>query len=174
MNDFKIEEAVEMLERTPKTMETYLLGLSEDWLNCNEGANTWTPKQVIAHLVYGEKYDWIPRVEIIINHGTEKTFAPFDREAHLQYANEQSLSNILNEFKLLRSENIKKLKQLIKHLDHLEQKGIHPVFGEVSLQQLLSTWVAHDLTHIIQISRTMAKRYEKEVGPWTEYLSVYK
>ncbi|MBM7572734.1 DinB family protein [Aquibacillus albus] len=170
--NFNMEEAIEVLEKTPQTLEYFLSGLSDEWLLCNEGEGTWNASEVIGHLIEGENNDWIPRLEMILQEGERKPFPPFDRYSHLNKDFEKSIEQKLIEFKRIRTQNIAKLKDIIEPELHLEWKGTHPVFGAVKLRELLSTWVVHDLTHIAQIVRVMAKRYSSDVGPWKEYLSI--
>ncbi|WP_078549112.1 DinB family protein [Litchfieldia alkalitelluris] len=173
--NFKMKEAIEMLERTPKTLEYFVSGLSNGWLLCNEGEGTWNVSEVIEHLIEGEKNNWIPRLEMILQEGESKAFPPFNRYSHLN--NDEptnSIENSLLEFKQLRSDNILKLGTIIDPESHLELTGIHPAFGVVKVRELISTWVIHDLTHISQIVRVMAERYRTDVGPWSEYLGILK
>ncbi|TJY39626.1 DinB family protein [Cohnella pontilimi] len=170
--NFKMVEAIEVLERTPQALEYFLSGLSEGWLQGNEGEGTWNVNEVIGHLIEGEKHDWIPRLEIILQDGERKTFAPFDRNAHLNEKPVRSIEEKLHEFKTLRALNINKLKALVDPEMDLELTGSHPALGTVKLRELLSTWVVHDLTHIVQIVRVMAERYRTDVGPWIQYLGI--
>ncbi|TWT25197.1 DinB family protein [Planomicrobium sp. CPCC 101110] len=172
--NFKLEEAIEILERTPASLEALLSGLSPGWLHSSEGEGTWNPSQVIGHLIEGEKNDWIPRLEMILQEGETKPFSPFDRFAHLKENQEKPVEEKLQEFKNLRLESIARLKQLVSSETQLELAGLHPDFGPVKLRELLSTWVVHDFTHISQIVRTMAERYREDVGPWEAYLGVLK
>jgi len=169
-----MKEAIEILERTPQTLEYYLLGLSESWHLCNEGEGTWNAAEVIEHLIEGEKNNWIPRLEMIVRDGESKPFPPFDRYAHLSGNSKRSIGQKLNEFKTIRTLNVAKLKDLVDPELHLQLTGLHPEFGVVKLRELLSTWVVHDLTHLTQIVRVMAERYREDVGPWQEYLGVLK
>jgi hypothetical protein len=169
---FNLKLSIEILERTPDVLHLLLQDLSEDWTKHNEGPDTWSPYDVIGHLIHGEKTDWIPRMEIILSEDKSKEFIPFDRFAQFENSKRKSLQELLDEFKMLRIENVQKLKSKnISEVD-LNKTGIHPAFGEVTLKQLLATWVVHDLNHIVQISRVMAKQYKEEVGPWIEYLKV--
>jgi hypothetical protein len=172
--NFNMKEAIEVLERTPQTLEYFLSGLSDGWLQCNEGEGTWNVSEVIEHLIEGEKNNWIPRLEMILQEGESKPFPPFDRYSHLKERSEGSIEQKLLEFKTIRTQNITKLKALIEPELHLELTGSHPAFGVVKLRELLSTWVVHDLTHIAQIVRVMAERYRADVGPWKEYLGILK
>ncbi|WP_408006410.1 DinB family protein [Pseudalkalibacillus sp. A8] len=172
--NFDMKEAIEVLERTPQTFEQFLSGLSDGWLKCNEGENTWNATEVIEHLIEAEKYNWMPRIEIILQEGGSKPFPPFDRFSHLKGSNERSIEQKLLIFKKIRNENLAKLKSLIDPEQHLELTGSHPEFGVVKLRELLSTWVVHDLTHISQIVRVLAERYREDVGPWKEYLRILK
>ena len=170
--EFKLEQAIEVLERTPATLNSLLRDLSEQWLVQNEGPDTWSPYDVIGHLIHGELTDWIPRADIILSDNSNKAFTPFNRFAQAHESSGKSLQQLLDEFKFLRKKNIEHLKSKKITTAALELKGIHPAFGEVTLAQLLSTWVVHDLNHIAQISRVMAKQYKEAVGPWTEYLRI--
>jgi hypothetical protein len=172
--NFKLEEAIELLERTPNSLESLLAGLPAGWIECNEGEDTWNAAEVIGHLIESENTNWIPRLKMIIQEGEGKTFPPFDRFSHLTGCEEKSVEKELEEFKRLRTENISKLRKLIDSEEHLEFTGSHPAFGSVKARELVSTWVVHDLTHIAQIVRVMAERYRKDVGPWQEYLGILK
>jgi hypothetical protein len=171
--NFKTNEAIELLERTPETLSSLLTGLSPDWLTCNEGSGTWNALEVVAHLIEGEKVNWIPRMNMILTKGEDYTFPPFDRFAHLSN-NEKDIKQLLLEFKQCRKENLVKLRSQLSSVTDFEQTARHPEFGPVRLRELLSTWAVHDLTHISQITRNMAKRYKEDVGPWQAYLSILK
>ncbi|WP_332628767.1 DinB family protein [Halalkalibacter flavus] len=170
--NFNFEEVIQVLERTPQTLEHLLSGLSSEWFENNEGEGTWNVSQVIDHLIDGEKNNWIPRLEIILQEGETKPFPEFDRYSHLNEETKRTMNQKLSEFKCIRVKNIKKLKSLIKPNSHLELTGSHPAFGVVKVRELLATWAIHDLTHISQIVRVMAKRYSEDVGPWKEYLGI--
>ena len=170
---FDLNATIAILERTPLLLHTWLTNLSEDWTHYNEGPDTWSPYDVVGHLIHGEKTDWIPRAEIILSNTADKTFTPFDRFAQLG-DDSKPLSALLEEFSLLRKQNIQKLKTLPLHPMNLKRTGIHPELGIITLEQLLSTWTVHDLGHIVQIARVMAKQYASSVGPWTAYLQVLK
>ncbi|MBY0124375.1 DinB family protein [Bacillus sp. S/N-304-OC-R1] len=170
--NFNLNEAIEVLERTPQSLEHFLGGLSDGWLHCNEGEGTWNATEVIEHLIEAEKTNWLPRLETILENGENKPFPSFDRFAHLKEKSEETIEQKLLEFKSIRLQNTTKLKELINPDLHLELTGSHPEFGSVKLRELLSTWVVHDLTHIAQIARVLAERYRKDVGPWKEYLSI--
>ncbi|MDF2720849.1 MAG: hypothetical protein K0Q59_524 [Paenibacillus sp.] len=172
--NFTIREAVEVLERTPQTIEHLLSGLSSGWLHCHEGEGTWNAHEVIEHLIEGEKHNWISRLAFILSEGESKPFPSFDRYAHLNIKTERSIEQKLLELKTIRARNIATLKELVQTESDLERTGSHPAFGVVKVRELLSTWVVHDLTHIAQIVRVMAKRYAADVGPWREYLGVFK
>lgn len=169
-----LEEAIEVLERTPITLAYFLSGLSDSWLQSNEGEGTWNASEVISHLIDGEKNNWIPRLTFILNEGESKPFPPFDRFSHLSETCEKSIEQKLAEFKMIRAQNITKLRSLINPKEHFELTGSHPEFGVVKLRELLSTWVVHDLTHMSQIVRVMAERYRADVGPWSAYLGILK
>jgi hypothetical protein len=163
------EECLAVLARTPFTLNALLRGLPDAWTEATEGPGTWSPYVVVGHLIHGEKTDWMPRVVTILEHGPARAFEPFEREAQLHG---EPLAALLDEFIELRRTNLEKLRGLDLRPAQLELQGTHPAFGPVTLRQLLATWTAHDLAHILQVSRTMARRYRTEVGPWAEYLSV--
>ena len=169
---FNYDKALEILGRTPVILEQLLSGLSKDWYIHNEGEESWSPYDVVGHFIHGEKTDWLERTEIILSNAADKTFIPFDRFAQMGASTEKSIETLLREFRILREDNLKKLEALRIDERDLNKKGIHPVLGEVSLQQLLASWVVHDLGHIAQISRVMAKQYKEEVGPWIAYLGI--
>lgn len=169
---FSLNKSIEILERTPKVLTEMLAGLSGEWIFSNEGGETWSPFDVLGHLIHGERTDWITRTRTILEHGTTLPFRPFDRFAQFEESKGKSLDFLLEEFARLRAENLRMLKNIPTGEDTLDKKGIHPAFGEVTLRQLLATWTVHDLTHIVQISRTLARQYESEVGPWKVYLGV--
>lgn len=170
--EFDIKEAIEILERTPKVIKEMLQNLSDDWLKSNEGGETWSPYVILGHLIYGEETDWIPRARIILRKGQTGKFDPFDRFAQLTIYNDTPLEDLLNKFRELRKKNIDELMSFKLTKKDLERKGIHPELGEVSLGQLLATWTVHDLNHISQIARVMAKQYHKEVGNWKGHLPI--
>lgn len=170
--NFNLEKSIQILEQTPRTLDTFLSGLDLEWTETNEGHETWTVYDIIGHLIHGEKTDWMTRLEIILQKEGSKTFTPFDRFAQFKDSQGKSLKELLDEFKTLRQRNIVKLRTLEINEGSFEDTGIHPNFGEVTLRQLLATWVVHDLNHLAQISRVMAKQYEKEVGPWKAFLGI--
>lgn len=171
---FTLAKSIEILERTPDVLSVMLHNIAPEWILNNEGGESWSAYDIVGHLIHGEMTDWIPRTQIILSDKTDKTFEPFDRFAQFQQSKNKSLSQLLEEFKTLRKKNIGYLKSRSITDTMLALKGIHPVFGEVSLSQLLATWVVHDLNHIAQISRVMAKQYKAEVGPWIEYLKILR
>jgi hypothetical protein len=170
--EFDLKKSVEVLERTPLVLQSMLGGLDQGWTSNNEGGESWSPYVVMGHLIHGEKTDWIPRVEIILSNEADKHFVPFDRFGQLRSNSQQTLPQLLAEFAILRKEGMDTLKSKKISAVDLAKKGIHPEFGEVTLAQLLAAWTVHDLGHIVQISRVMAKQYTLAVGPWTRYLSI--
>ena len=168
---FDIEKALPMLERTPQVVEALLYGLPNEWVQSNEGKDSWTPFEIVAHLIFGEKTDWIPRTQVILGKGS-KEFVPFDMEGHVAVTKGKTMSQLLDEFKILRKENLALLQTLDLTNGALDETGIHPILGTVTLRQLLAAWVVHDLTHIHQLSRVMAKQYEEAVGPWKQFMGV--
>lgn len=171
---FTLKKSIEILERTPFVIESYLSGLSEDWLKNNEGEGTWSPYAVVGHLIYGEKADWMNRIKIILSSDENKLFQPFDRFAQFNEDQNRPIADLVQEFKILRKTNLEELVNLGISESDLKKEGIHPEFGNVTLKQLIATWTVHDLGHIAQIARVMAKQYSDEVGPWINYLSILK
>jgi len=169
---FSVEEAAALLSRTPALLRAWLDPLPPAWTEVDEGAGTWSAYDVVGHLIHGERADWIPRVEHVLEHGASKPFEPFDREAMFEASKGKSLPALLDTFDALRSENVARLRAMSLTEADLDRRGRHPEFGAVTVRQHLATWVAHDLTHVAQIARVMAKRYDTEVGPWRAYLSV--
>lgn len=172
--EYSLHQSIEILERTPRVITVLLLGTSDMWVMNNEGPDTWSPYDIVGHLIHGEKTDWIPRLELILSDRPNKTFQPFDRFAQFRNSRNRTMAQLLEEFGVLRRENIATLKSKEITDELLSRTGIHPQFGKVTLAQLLATWTVHDLNHIHQISRVMAKQYASEVGPWTSFLGVLK
>ena len=170
--DFDLTTGIAVLERTPNTLRAMLAGLPPAWTEANEGPETWSPYDIVGHLVHGERADWIERARIILAQGPERRFAPFDRFAQFRESQGKSLGDLLDEFARLRAENLATLAGWRLTEAQLALEGEHPAFGPVTLRQLLSTWVAHDLGHIAQIARVMAKQYREAIGPWRAYLPI--
>ena len=172
--EFKLERSFEILETTPQVVRILLENLSDEWLLSNEGDDTWSPIQVLAHLIYCEDEDWMPRAEVILRDAPDETWEPFDRFAHLALYRNESMPNLLDLFEKKRVANLEKLRSHNLHADDLEKEGTHPAFGRVKLSQLLAAWTVHDLNHLSQITWVMAKQYEHAVGPWSAYLGIYR
>ena len=172
MKSFSIQEAIQFLETTPGVLNALLRNLPEGWADSREGPDTWSPYDIVGHLNHGEKTDWIPRMQMILEEGTAKPFPEFDRQAQFRDSKGKSLSQLLDQFEELRKKNIGKLKQQELSESDFSKTGLHPDLGEVTLQQLLATWVVHDLGHLRQIARVLAKQYKEEIGPLAEYLPV--
>jgi hypothetical protein len=169
---YSYERSVEILERTPAVMNALLSGIGEDWIMNNEGPETFSPYNVIGHLIHGEKTDWSARIKRILEYSDTKTFDIYDRFAQIEESKGKSLQQLLDEFALLRKENISWFKSLNLTEADLDRKGMHPRLGPVILKNLLATWVVHDLTHIAQVTRVMAKQYKEEMGPWPEFFRI--
>ncbi len=167
---YQLEHAINILQRTPNTLHTLLADLPHEWIHQNEGGDSWSSYDIMGHLIHGEKTDWMPRVNIILS--GQKNFEPFDRFAQFENSKGKTLADLLHEFAVLRTQSIEALKAVPVTPKTLAMEGIHPEFGTVTLEQLLSTWVVHDLGHIAQIARVMAKQYKEEVEPWQGYLSI--
>lgn len=169
---FDLLHAREVLQRTPATLSAMLGGISATWYDATEGGESWSPYVVVGHLIHGERTDWLPRTRMILDHGTSEAFAPYDRMAQFRESAGKSLDQLLDDFSVLRADNLVTLGAMSITPAQLERRGLHPAFGEVTLSQLLSCWVAHDLGHIAQVARVMAKQYRQAVGPWRAYLPV--
>jgi hypothetical protein len=174
VTEFRLDQCVEILERTPQVVRELLAGLPAVWTRTNEGGQTWSPYDVVGHLIHGEKTDWIPRAEIMLGPGPDKRFTPFDRTAMFRESQGQSLEDLIEEFGELRRASLDRLQALRLTEADLDRTGVHPEFGSVTLRQLLATWVVHDLDHIVQISRVLARQMTAEVGPWVAYLRVLR
>jgi hypothetical protein len=173
--DFDLDHGLAVLDRTPVVLHVLLLDLPDVWTRSNEGPETWSPREVVGHLIEGERTDWIPRARIVLAQGPSTAFEPFDRWAHERSMNVgKSLNELLETFMVLRTENLATVREWRLTPAQLEFTGIHPEFGSVTLKQLLATWVAHDLGHLLQITRTMARQYRDAVGPWRAYLSALR
>ncbi|HEY0461627.1 MAG TPA: DinB family protein [Pyrinomonadaceae bacterium] len=171
---FKTEQAVEILSNTPETVKSLLENLSDDWINSAEEAESWSPFDIVGHLIHAEETDWIPRAGIILRQGENRTFEPFDRFAMFENSKGKTLGELLETFAERRRESLETLKSWKLSDEQLALKGMHPELGAVTLEQLLATWVVHDLTHIRQIVTVLAKKYAGAVGVWKEYLSILK
>lgn len=170
--EFELAPAIEILKRTPATLNSLLRDLPEPWLVQNEGPETWSPYDVIGHLIHGEETDWIPRAKIILEYGETRAFEPFNRVAMFEESKAKSITELLDTFAQLRAESLGELQAMNLTADLLNKRGRHPELGVVTLRQLLSTWVVHDLGHIRQVVRVMSKQYREAVGPWKAYLSI--
>lgn len=170
--NFNLAQSIEILERTPDVLDAMLHNLSEAWTTCNEGGDTWSAFDIVGHLVHGEKTDWISRMEIMLSDEGDQTLKPFDRFAQFADSKGKTLSQLLDEFRTLRQNNLNTLRSKNLTEAHFSKTAIHPEFGPVTLRQHLSTWTAHDLGHIAQIARVMAKQYKEETGPWIAYLRI--
>jgi hypothetical protein len=169
---FELETAIEILRQTPQTLEQMLGSLSPEWTETKDDRSDWSPYDVVGHLIHCEDTDWIPRAEVILAKGEDLRFPPFDRFAQFEKYRDQTLAELLTTFKNKRAQGMEQLRAWDLTPEKLALRGIHPDLGEVTLENLLATWVVHDLTHIRQIVTYMAKKYTDAVGPWKEYLSI--
>jgi len=170
----ELENTVALLGRTPATLDALLRGLPEMWTHRNEGAGTFTVFDVIGHLIYADKFDWLPRARMILDHGETRPFEPFDRWGHVEECKGRTLRQLLEEFARVRAGCLDDLRALNLTPSQLELRGRHPSLGAITLSELLATWAAHDLTHLHQISRIMANQYRDKVGPFAQFLGVLK
>ena len=171
---FRLDHTIALLERTPATLAALLRDLPDDWSRANEGAQTFSPYDVVGHLIHGERTDWMVRARIILEHGESRSFDRYDRFAQEKESAGRPLGALLDEFERLRRENLAALRRLNLGPTDLDRRGTHPILGTVTLRQLLATWAVHDLTHMHQISRAMAHQYRDQVGPWTVFLGVLR
>ena len=169
--EFALDSALHVLRSTPGALESLLADLPQEWLQGREAAGAWSPYQVCGHLLHIEECDWVDRVRVIVEHATTRVFDPVDREAGFARFHGWSLMELLDRFSSARQASLEELAVLVGPGD-LERRGVHPDFGEVTLGQLLATWVVHDLNHVNQIAKTMAKQYADAVGPWRAFLPV--
>lgn len=168
-----LPEAIAVLQRTPAVLRALLAGLPACWLHARQDPSSWSPREILAHLVFGEQTDWIPRVRILLQHGEARAFESFDRSGHGALSR-QPVAALLSRFAELRAGNLRALGDLDLTPTDLQRRGRHPQLGHVTLGQLLAAWTAHDLNHIDQIARTMAGRYRDATGPWNhpDYLGI--
>lgn len=169
---FVLADGVAVLQRTPHVLRAMLTGLDPVWTDATEGPETWSPAVIVGHLIHGERTDWIPRATLILGQGSDRRFTPFDRFAQLRESAGRPLGELLDELARLRAANLATLAEWRLTEAQLELEGEHPELGRVTLRQLLATWVAHDLGHLAQTARVMARRYRDAVGPWRAYLPI--
>jgi hypothetical protein len=170
--NFNLSQALDVLERTPRAVASLLDGIGDPWLDASEGADTFTPRDVVGHLIHGEETDWVPRIRLILAKGEQEPFVPFDRFGFRDRIAGRPMIDLLTEFGLLRSENLDYVRGLALTPEDLARKGRHPALGSVTLAQLFAAWTVHDLGHIRQIVRVLAHQYDEAVGPWKAYLSI--
>jgi len=169
---FDLEQSIDLLARTPAVLRELLAALPEGWLRATEGPDTFSAFDNLGHLIDGEETDWIPRARIIVGEGPSRRFEPYDRFRHFARNAGRSLGSLLDEFARLRAANLALLRSWRLTPEQLELPGEHPLLGLVTLRVLLAAWVVHDLGHIAQTSRVLAKQYLAEVGPWVPFLPV--
>jgi len=169
---FHLDHALEVLERTPRVVRAFLSELDESWTHRNYGDATFSPFDIVAHLIGGERTDWMTRTRTILESGASRPFDPFDRTAMIEVLRGKSLAELLDTFEALRGRNLGELRAMRLGPAQLSLPGTHPDLGAVTLEQLLATWVVHDLNHIAQIAKAMAYQYRERVGPWSAYLPI--
>ncbi len=169
---FQLDDALTILSHTPAALDAMVRGLPEPWLHANEGPETWSPFDVVGHLLAGERTDWVTRLRLILEHGDRHPFEPFNRTAMFEESKGKTIGELLDDFATLRAQNLETVRALQLEPADFARKGMHPSLGSVTLEQLLATWVTHDMTHLVQISRVIAKQFKDEVGPWREYIGV--
>lgn len=174
MSDTFLAESIALLERSPAALDALLRGLPEPWTKATEGPGTWSPFDVLGHLVHGEHGDWLTRLHRILEHGTSVPFDKFDREAMFRESVGKTMDMLLDEFAMLRRKNLEELRAMDLQPAQLALVGMHPSLGEVTARHLIGAWTAHDMTHVVQIARVMGKRYNEACGPWAQFMSVMK
>lgn len=172
--DFDLSHASQILERTPGTLESLLVGLSDTWLDAKEAPDTWSPRQVVAHMLGAERAAWVPRLRLILEFGDTQQLPPFDRVAEITVSGRRPIAELVADFAAVRRDSLRVVSALRLDADTLSRTGVHPEFGRVELRQLLATWAVHDLSHLAQIERAMAKQYADAVGPWRAYLRIVR
>ncbi len=172
--EFRLDQAMDVLQQTPAVLRALLHGISDPWVNNNYGAKTFSPFDVVGHLIHGERTDWIPRAKIILQHGETQTFEPYDRYAMFEDSKGKTLDQLLETFEVLRKANLETLRAMNLTPEKLALRGTHPALGAVTMQQLLAMWVVHDLNHFHQIAKCMSWQYKDAVGPWLPYVGVLK
>jgi hypothetical protein len=171
---FDLDQAMAVLERTPRLLTAWLSGLPQEWTSCTEGEGSWSAYDILGHLIHGERTDWLPRLRIILQYGAARAFDPFDRTTMFTVSQGKSMDELLMEFTAMRASNLEALGALEIQPEQFNLPGLHPALGSVTLSQLLATWTAHDLSHIHQIARVMTRQYRDAVGPWREYISLLR
>jgi len=166
-----LDDTTALLERTPRVVHELLAGLPHSWLGTPDADGGWTPRDVVGHLISAELDDWMPRVDMILEHGTNRPFEPFDRFAHVERDRDVSLHDLIDRFEELRADSLMRLRELVDE-DDLDRRGMHPDLGEVTMRQLLATWAVHDLDHVAQIYSALAGSHDTDVGPWKAYLGI--
>jgi DinB family protein len=169
---FRLDEAIPILERTPAALDALLRGLPDTWTHRNEGGTTWNAFDIVGHLIFADRTDWLPRLHRILENGETRPFDPFDRHGQVKASAGKSLDQLLDEFSVVRRESVLELRSLNLQPADMERRGQHPALGPVTASELLSTWAAHDLNHLHQLSRVMAHQYRDLVGPFAAYLGV--
>jgi hypothetical protein len=172
--EFNLAESLALLTRTPAVLNALLRGLPDIWVRSDEGVDTWNAFNIVGHLAFAERTDWIPRVRILLENGEARPFDPFDRFAQMKESHGKSLEQLLDSFSFLRSESLAALQSLNLEEEDLVRRGKHPALGVVTLSELLAAWTVHDLTHLHQLARLMAHQYRDVVGPWSAYLGVLR
>lgn len=168
---FNLNKSIQVLNNTPDVLLALLHDLDEEWTNKNEGENTWTAKEVLAHLIVLEETGWLPRVKVILNSGAGEKLAPINMESHFDLAKNTTLEELLSKFRAIRQHQLKELSGLHLSESDFQKTAEHPVLGTITVQQIIATWVTHDLTHTAQISRVMAKQYINAIGPFVKFLN---
>lgn len=172
--EFDLERDLAILRRTPDVLIALLRGLPAEWTDVDEGEGSWSARMVVAHLIHGEHSDWIPRVKLILDPSSDHRFEPFVRDGNAAAATAATMDGLLDDFAVARAQSLRELAAMGIGADAMDLPGIHPEFGHVTLRQLLATWIAHDLGHLVQVNRVMARRLRADVGPWTNYMSVMR
>jgi len=170
--NFSLQRSIQVLERTPSVLRASLSHLDYFWTENNYGDKTFSPFDVVGHLVHAERTNWMIRARMIAEGNKMTPFPAFDRYAMHETSKGKDLADLLDEFASERAKNISDLRAMNLDETQLEMQGTHPDFGRVTLRELLATWVVHDLNHLHQIAKSMAWQYREDVGPWRAFLSI--
>lgn len=170
--NFQLDEALRALEETPSTLRAFLATLPDTWLDFKEDPDAWSPRRVLIHFIHNEQTNWLPRARVILSDDDDKTFPPFRQMPEDNELSPGGTDQLLDQFARLRESSLSTVREFDITLGDLDREGVHPALGTVNLKQLLSTWVVHDLNHLHQIAKSLAKRYRDDVGPWRKNLAI--
>jgi len=167
-----LDKTIAVLESTPDALNGMLRNLPVEWTHSNEGGKSWSVFDVVGHLIHCDLGIWMFRSRWILENGESQPFPVFDREGHRQLTEGKSLSQLLDEFALIRAKKLNELRAMNLKPEDFNRVGKHPVLGAITIGHVISTWPVHDLNHLHHISRIMASQYREAVGPMEKFLGV--